>query len=62
MLEISLADLNGTLLTMRRFGPDLYLSSGMDREGGMPPNTPIHVVFETEDPGDDAVAFEFQFR
>jgi hypothetical protein len=62
MLEITLADLNGTLLTMRRFGPEVYLSSGTDRDAGMPPNTPIHVVFETEDPGDDAVAFEFRFR
>lgn len=62
MLEITLADLNGNLLTMRRFGPEVYLSSGIDRAAGMPPNTPIHVVFETEDPGDDAVAFEFQFR
>lgn len=62
MLEITLADLNGSLLTMRRFGPDIYLSSGMDRDAGMPPNTPIHMVFETEDPGDDAVAFEFRFR
>ncbi len=62
MLEITLADLNGTLLTMRRFGPDIYLNSGADQEAGMPPNTPIHMVFETEDPGDDAVAFEFRFR
>lgn len=62
MLEITLADLNGRLLAMRRFGPDIYLSSAMDPDAGIPPDTPIHVVFETEDPGDQAVAFEFQFR
>lgn len=62
ILEVTLADLNGRLVAMRRFGPDSYLNSDMDRAAGMPPDTPIHVVFETEDPGDDAVAFEFQFR
>lgn len=62
VLEISLSGLDGRPLALRRFKPEQYLDASIDFEQGMPPNSFTPVVFETVDPGSDAVAFEFRFH
>lgn len=60
IVEISLADLSGQLVALRRFTPDEYLEP--DADDIMAPGHLLPVVFEIVDPGQDAVAFEFAFR
>jgi predicted Zn finger-like uncharacterized protein len=60
-LQITFSDLNGQHVAMRRFAPHEYLSADINKEAGMPPNTPIQVELEMMDPGSNAVNFEFDF-
>jgi hypothetical protein len=60
-LELSLADMNGDALGLRRFSPREYL--------GAAPTTPLlapgqsaSIALEILDPGKRAVAFDFEFR
>lgn len=59
-VEISLSNLNGQTIGLRRFAPDEYLEPGADKT--MAPGHLLPVVFEIVDPGEQAVAFEFTFR
>ena len=61
VLTISFSTLTGTPLAVRHFKPAEYLGQGVDIESGMVPDTPVHVVLEIEDPGEDAVSYEFNF-
>ncbi len=60
-LELSLADIEGQSLGLRRFSPGEYL-------GSAPPTTPlapsqsVTLSLEVLDPGKRAVAFNFDFR
>ncbi|GJM09285.1 MAG: hypothetical protein DHS20C11_15610 [Lysobacteraceae bacterium] len=62
ILEISLSGLDGRPMALRRFQPEQYLDASIAFEQGMPSNSFTPVVFETVDPGSDAVAFEFRFH
>ena len=61
-VEITLSNLNSELIAMRVFHPEDYLENANVSDRGMAPGTLMPLVFEVVDPGDDAVAFEFNFR
>ncbi len=60
VVEITMADLSGRAVAMRRFTPAEYLES--PAPDGMVPGHLLPLVFEVIDPGSSAVAFEFNFR
>ncbi|HLA74564.1 MAG TPA: DUF3426 domain-containing protein [Gammaproteobacteria bacterium] len=49
-LQLTLSDLNGTIVAKRRFQPGEYLEPGTDIKHGMTPQTPISVVLEIATP------------
>jgi predicted Zn finger-like uncharacterized protein len=61
VFSIGFSDLSGKLVAARRFGPGEYLGEGTDIAAGMTADTPLHVVLEIQDPGKDAVSFQFEF-
>lgn len=61
VLELTLSDLDGKVLAMRRFRPVDYLSDPRRVPAGMPAATTLPLEFEVVDPGPSAVAFEFRF-
>jgi len=61
VLEVSFTDQSGNSVAMRRFRPSEYLDSGVDLEGGMASDSPVQVVLEVIDPGDEVVSFQFAF-
>lgn len=61
-LEISLSDLQGRQVAARSFQPDTYLPDDVDIARGIAPDGRVQVSLEVVDPGDEAVAFEFDFR
>ncbi len=60
-VEITLSDLNGTLVALRRFEPEDYLQGDQDEFQLMNPDALVPLIFEAVDPGQNAVAFEFGF-
>ncbi|MER3546651.1 MAG: DUF3426 domain-containing protein [Rhodanobacteraceae bacterium] len=62
VIRISLTDLDGNAIAMRRFRPSEYVSDRKTRAAGLPPGGTVAAVFEVEDPGKNAVAFEFGFE
>lgn len=62
IIEITLSDLNENRVAMRRFLPVDYLSDPDRIEVGLPAGALFSLSLEVEDPGRDAVAFEFRFR
>jgi len=62
VIRISLSDLDGNAIAMRRFRPSDYVSDPKTRAAGLPPDGTVAAVFEVEDPGKNAVAFEFGFE
>ena len=60
-LEIRLSNLRGLPVASRRFLPSEYLERPGLIEEGMGPRTLVPLVFEVVDPGEEAVAFEFDF-
>ncbi len=62
VIRISLSDLDGNAIAMRRFRPAEYVSDPKTRAAGLPPDGTVAAVFEVEDPGKNAVAFEFGFE
>ena len=61
-VEITLSNLSSQRIAMREFHPEEYLENTRISDRGMAPGTLMPLVFEVVDPGDDAVAFEFNFR
>lgn len=61
-LEISLGDLRGRQVALRRFEPGAYVPESVNVERGMAPESRVQVSLEVVDPGESAVAFEFAFR
>ena len=59
-LEISLSDLSGETIALRRFAPDQYLEEGANIEQGMQPGNLVPVVFEAANV--QAMAYEFNIR
>jgi predicted Zn finger-like uncharacterized protein len=62
LIRIALSDLDGNEVAMRRFRPVEYVSDPKTRAAGLAPGATIAVAFEVEDPGKNAVAFEFGFE
>lgn len=60
-LQISLTNLQGKLIAARRFSPQDYISGTQKFLKLMPPGQPVNASIEVLDPGNGAVAFEFQF-
>jgi predicted Zn finger-like uncharacterized protein len=59
-LQVSLSNLRGQVVAARRFRPGEYLSD-KTREHIMAPGIPVSILLEVDDPGTDALAYEFQF-
>jgi len=61
VFEISFSDVAGKPVATRRFLPTEYLAAGSDVAAGMAPGVPVQIVLEIQDPGDEAVSFQFGF-
>jgi len=61
LLELSLSDEQGHIVAMRRFKPDEYLASSEDPLAMMSPGSPVAINLEIADPGENALAYEFDF-
>lgn len=62
VVSITLSDLDENRIAMRRFVPSDYVHDTAARAAGMAPGSTTAMVFEVQDPGKNAVAFEFGFR
>jgi hypothetical protein len=60
-LELALTDLDGSRIGLRRFQPAEYLG-GTPSSDGLAPGQSATVALEILDPGNRAVAFEFDFH
>ena len=61
ILDVTFSNSTGTPVAARRFRPVEYLGDQADIKAGMPVNTTLQVMLEIEDPGEDAVSFQFDF-
>lgn len=61
VLEITLSDVEERRIAMRRFQPHEYVSSPATLRAGLAPGATATLSLEVEDPGKNAVAFEFRF-
>jgi hypothetical protein len=61
VMSIRFSDLSGKPVAERRFLPAEYLGGSVNNSEGMAPASPVQVVLEIEDPGEEAVSFEFDF-
>lgn len=61
IVEVRLADLNDRVVAMRRFRPEEYLADRSAVARGFPAQSSLPLLFEVSDPGQDALAFEFEF-
>lgn len=62
VVVVTLSDVNGKHVAMRRLRPSEYLGDGFALQRGLPSGTSTALVLEVEDPGNKAVAFEFSFE
>ena len=62
VLTITLSDAQGQRLAMRRLRPREYLDDRSILRRGLAPGATTVLLLEVEDPGDKAVAFEFEFE
>lgn len=60
-IQFALFDTDGRALAYREFAPTDYLDDSLPVSAGMPPDAPIHVVFELAAATEGAVSFEFGF-
>lgn len=61
VLQLSLSNVTGQVVAMRRFQPVEYLGKTINLKEGMVPQKPVDVVLELVDPGQNAISFEFEF-
>lgn len=62
ILTITLSDAQGQRIAMRRLQPREYLDDSAILRRGLAPGASAVLLLELEDPGDKAVAFEFNFE
>jgi hypothetical protein len=62
ILTITLSDAQGRHIAMRRLQPREYLDDSTILQRGLAPGATAVLLLELEDPGDKAVAFEFNFE
>ncbi len=60
-LQISLSNIQGQRVAMRRFTPQEYTSGSTDAQALLAPGTQVNVTLEVADPGSHALNFEFDF-
>jgi len=60
-LGLSFKNIDGQIIAQREFSPKEYLTDDLDINTGMPSQQLIRVSLDLVDPGETAVAFEFQF-
>ncbi|MGV6853002.1 MAG: zinc-ribbon and DUF3426 domain-containing protein [bacterium] len=61
-VEIQLWDIQSQVVAMRRFSPAEYLDKNYNTQALMQPGVLVPISFETVDPGDNAISFEFKFH
>lgn len=61
VLTITLSDASGKRIAMRRLQPHEYLDDATVLKHGLAPGASAALILEVKDPGDKAVAFEFDF-
>ncbi|MDX1251878.1 MAG: zinc-ribbon domain-containing protein [Gammaproteobacteria bacterium] len=61
VLQLSLSNVAGQTVAMRRFQSFEYLGKDIPIKKGMLPGKPVEVTLELVDPGQNAVSFEFAF-
>lgn len=61
LVELTLSDLQGQIVALRRFRPAEYLSARETAPNPMEPGVPAALTLEIRDPGSHALAFEFDF-
>lgn len=62
VVTITLSNAQGQRMAMRRLQPREYLDDNTILQHGLAPGASTVLLFEVEDPGDKAVAFEFGFE
>jgi predicted Zn finger-like uncharacterized protein len=62
VITLTLSDPHGQRLMMRRLQPRDYLDDATVRQRGLAPGAQAALLMEIEDPGKQAVAFEFDFE
>jgi predicted Zn finger-like uncharacterized protein len=60
-VEITLSDVDERRIALRRFAPEEYVGDLRALGKGLPAGSTASLSLEVEDPGKDAVAFEFRF-
>ncbi len=61
-LKVTLSNLDERRIAMRRFAPREYVGDAAALAAGLGPGASSTVAFEVVDPGQDAIAFEFDFE
>lgn len=61
VFSIRFSDVTGKPVAMRHFMPVEYLDPEIDPASAMVPGVPVYVVLAIQDPGEDAVSFQFEF-
>lgn len=62
IVQISFANLQGKIVAIGVFKPSQYLPHPVPSNKEMPPNTPISIEVAFNDPGPQAVSYEFSFH
>jgi len=62
VVAITLLDVDGKRLGMRRLRPAEYLGDNTERQQGLAPGATTALVFEVDDPGQRAVTFSLDFE
>ena len=62
VIQFKLSDIEQNPVAARYFLPESYLDASIDIEEGVKPGTPIRAVLEINDPGEQAVNYDFDFR
>lgn len=61
-IELTFSDINNDVIAGRRFEPVDYLEGELKGESDIPAQTPVRIQLEIEDPGDQAVNWNIEFR
>ena len=60
-MELKLQDITGHPTAGRRFKPSEYLAEDLNIKKGLVPQQSVGIILDLEDPGAEAVGFEFDF-
>ena len=61
IMELKLQDITGHPTAGRRFKPSEYLAEDLNIRQGLAPQQSVGIILDLEDPGSEAVGFEFNF-